>query len=1264
VSTDLNPNTYELSPKIMVNFAQINLGRRHTAAVALNIRVESEKIGIVLIQEPFSTKSIPCNISGGKMFYSLKGCDKSNNLAPRAAIWIEKSLAASSNPFMLNDLSNRDMTTLQLSLKDKYGKKWSLLISSLYLPQYDDSKLIKNPTLAMQNLIDRSRDSKLSLIIGMDSNAHSSIWGCPDDNIRGEKLSEFMISNNFDLANKGSANTFVSAVGKSIIDLTWSKGAISKKIKNWNVDLNPSQSDHLCLRFKADLGSVTPRITRCKKKTDWKKYSIKIEEKLSIDSPQVSNADELDLYAESFDRLVISSYEECCKSKINKTRFHNDWFDSKLLKERRGLWDLHKKIENIRKKTNHSTSHLNLKLAFMENKLKENSKAYSNNLKKAKSNKWIKCMNEIELTKDIARIHKFFGKDKASEVSSLKKTDGSYTHDIEETVELLMSTHFPLCKKLDGDTFRVENTSVNYNDDKLDKIKGLISDGKIEWAINSLSPYKSPGGDGIFPALLQRAGSNTRNHIKALFYHSLALNHIPSPWRETFVTFIPKAGKTTYDETKAYRPISLMSFMLKSLEKIIDSKIREENLIAQPISPAQHAYQKGKGCESALHALTYEIEKSLDQGDYAVAIFIDIEGAFDNTAFYNIAEALRSRNIEDWTINWIESMLKSRKIKATMQGSEYKYNPTRGCPQGGCLSPLLWCLVMDPLIKRLQEEGFIVIGYADDLTIIIKGKFITTVCDRANVATEIIERWCDETGLSVNPSKSSVMCFTNKRKVILKDVKLFNSNIAWTNETKSLGVIIDNKLNWGAHIKHAINKGIKALWALKPMISLKWGLKPKHCLWVYKQIVLAKVIYCCLVWWHAALDHAGKLNSLQRMALRMITGATSTTPTAVLEALLDVLPLVETIKLQAINACHRLSNKNLWKLSNLRRKNHGSILKFRNKYLDENHDDIPPATNNNKRFRIVENKIAPDKHLMYSPNQKTNWFVDGSSNKTSSAIGIYNHDTKTSIKIRLSDNCSAAQAEIIAISECARICSERELNNHEIHIYTDCLNSLKTLEKYLIFKKSVLTCCQRLNKLGVNNIVSIVWCPKKTCNLGLMMADKLAKEGIRDPIIIKCGNNNDTTTLKSEVSIHKETREKWKDKVTKMKSSLAHLYPIAYSRELTNEIIKFDRANTRTLFIILTGHGLVAQFLKIFKKINNDICRLCHSQKETIAHLVLDCSHTKPFKHILELAQRDIDTQEQGLIQYKAHSLIKFAKASGIAHLINTGNIAAPMIKT
>ena len=99
------------------------------------------------------------------------------------------------------------------------------------------------------------------------------------------------------------------------------------------------------------------------------------------------------------------------------------------------------------------------------------------------------------------------------------------------------------------------------------------------------------------------------------------------------VIFIPKPSRDYYDLAKSFRPISLTSFLLKTMERIIDQHIRTGPLKRFPLHETQHAYQKSKSCETALHDLVSRIEVALDCKIFAFGTFLDVEGVFDNASF-------------------------------------------------------------------------------------------------------------------------------------------------------------------------------------------------------------------------------------------------------------------------------------------------------------------------------------------------------------------------------------------------------------------------------------------------------------------------------------------------------------------------------------------------------------------------------------------------------------------------------------------------------
>ena len=74
------------------------------------------------------------------------------------------------------------------------------------------------------------------------------------------------------------------------------------------------------------------------------------------------------------------------------------------------------------------------------------------------------------------------------------------------------------------------------------------------------------------------------------------------------MVFIPKPGKSL-TQVKSLRPISLMSFILKILEKLIDRHIRGGVLVEKPFHQYQYAYRAGMSMETAIFQVVQRLEK-------------------------------------------------------------------------------------------------------------------------------------------------------------------------------------------------------------------------------------------------------------------------------------------------------------------------------------------------------------------------------------------------------------------------------------------------------------------------------------------------------------------------------------------------------------------------------------------------------------------------------------------------------------------------------
>jgi len=189
--------------------------------------------------------------------------------------------------------------------------------------------------------------------------------------------------------------------------------------------------------------------------------------------------------------------------------------------------------------------------------------------------------------------------------------------------------------------------------------------------------------DGIFPALLQEGREILIPYLVRIFGACLTNGYVPALWRQAKVVFIPKPGMSSYCGPRDFRPISLTSFLLKTMERLVDRFLRDEILVLQPLHPNQHAYQAGKSVETALHQLVVWVKKALDQQEIALGVFLDIEGAFDNTSYDSMCSALTRHKVDQTIVRWIRATPEGRLATAAFGGVSRSVAVSRGCPQGG-----------------------------------------------------------------------------------------------------------------------------------------------------------------------------------------------------------------------------------------------------------------------------------------------------------------------------------------------------------------------------------------------------------------------------------------------------------------------------------------------------------------------------------------------------------------------------------------------------
>ncbi|VEN55699.1 unnamed protein product [Callosobruchus maculatus] len=319
--------------------------------------------------------------------------------------------------------------------------------------------------------------------------------------------------------------------------------------------------------------------------------------------------------------------------------------------------------------------------------------------------------------------------------------------------------------------------------------------------------------------------------------------------------------------------------------------------------------------------------------------------------------ASRRIGLEDAICRWIDCMLKGRLVYTTIMEETMMARVTRGFPQGGVISPLLWNLVVDELISLLDNDGHRTLGYADDLVILERGKFNSTVRDKMQRALNAVTSWTLKEGLNVSPSKTSIIAFTRRKKVEgLGPLQLLGNQIQLSGEVTYLGVVLDSKVTLNPQLKRVKKRAEMAL-------------------------VLSRRS-------HSAMKSA---------------------PTVVLETILDLPPLQIVILGEARMGYSRIQILPRGIYKDL---GHNKIAEYvGHTVMNARKDHITPKYIFNKKFET----IIRDRDFFEVNNlhREIVWYTDGTKTEQGTGAGIFGRRTRQSIP--LGKYASIFQSEVYAI---------------------------------------------------------------------------------------------------------------------------------------------------------------------------------------------------------------------------------------------------------
>jgi len=1156
--------------------------------------------------------------------YSLERKDQTGDRAHGGvAIFINNSTPYTS----VNLQTNLQAVAVQLKLHKL------ITVCSIYLPPKDPLDAVE-----LEQLL--SQLPKPFILLG-DFNCHNTLWGCDHTTPKGRALERTIFNNNLVILNDLVPTHFHVQNGSfSAIDLALSTPCLKSEL-NWTVDEDLHGSDHFPIHITTVERNLRTPQTSTKwnlNKADWQQFTSLLDGDALITYSNTS----LNEQVEQFTTTLISA----ANKSIPKTRTTNchpsvPWWN-KTCED--SIRDRKRQLRHFR--NNPTVENL---IAF-----KKARAAARQNIRLSKQESWQSYASSINSHTPVKqvwqKIKTLNGKRASCKIPALVTDDDETVYTLPEIANTLAKSFASNSSSQNyTSTFtkhksQAEKTKPNFNSDNTESYNKPFTIAELDSAI-SKGKSTSPGPDGIHNDMLKHLNSNGREKLLELYNNIWASDDFPDSWREAFIIPIPKPRK---DHTRStnHRPISLTSCLCKLMERMICSRLRwflEKNGL---LANCQSGARQERSTTDHLVALDTKIREALVQNHHAVAVFFDLEKAYDTTWRHGILQKLQEYGLKGHLPKFVQNFLEHRTFKVKV-GNTYsdEYTQENGIQQGSLISVLCFLAAIDDVVKCVPDRMLSTL-YMDDFTILCTGPSMPSIERQLQLTLNKLSQFEKTTGFKFSTSKTVCMHFCRKRKAHDDpQLTLGNTVIPVVETNPYLGLIFDSRLTWIPHIKQLKDKCLRAMDTLRSISHTSWGADRSILLQLYRALIRSKLDYGCEVYSGAHHSALKMLDPIHNLGLRLSTGAFITSPSVSLHAETHELPLQlrrqQICAQYAIRLLHNTKHPTYPILFNYNLQqsfdNKPSIvsplgIRIRN-FITQNNIQFPPVYQktyvetpfwDNHHPNLVTDltmyrkETTPDHtfnaeflRLTEAYPDHNQIYTDGS--KTDAGTGCAFVSNSSSFSYKLHDYASIFTAELFAILKALQYI--KCLRPKKFLILTDSFSSVQTINQ-LDSRNPIVTLIQHeITKLKhMDKDIIIFWIPGHVGITGNEKADKLAKEAVyKRPIY-------EIPILNSDIKpfIRANTHQAWKNEWESTHNKLSAIKPSLTDWKTCN---RKNRREEVVLARLRIGHTRLTH-KHLFTRDAAPVCHDCNKEV-TVKHIIEECtkynsSRKKYFEHMLK----------------------------------------------
>jgi Reverse transcriptase (RNA-dependent DNA polymerase) len=333
-----------------------------------------------------------------------------------------------------------------------------------------------------------------------------------------------------------------------------------------------------------------------------------------------------------------------------------------------------------------------------------------------------------------------------------------------------------------------------------------ITESDLRLVFKSVN-LKSCELDPLPPFIINDMFDDFAPFLLYMFNRSLSEGCIPSSQKRALV--FPSLKKPNLDTNLClnYRPISNLSFLSKTLERLVSLQLLPY-LEKSGLLPAnQSGFRTNHSTETALLSLLSEIYSAVDRSELTLLALYDVSSAFDMVDHEILLQRLEtSFGLKGTPLTWFRSYLSDRTQMIITGDSRTLWTRVKfGVPQGSVLGPLLFILFtadISSLFPSCDAAGHL---FADDVQAFVHGPPSDQLFTVAKIQSlsDRLHSWMTSNRLSLNASKTQLIWFGTQPQLQKLDFSILSEHfplLSFSSSVRDLGVVLDTTLTFKDHI--------------------------------------------------------------------------------------------------------------------------------------------------------------------------------------------------------------------------------------------------------------------------------------------------------------------------------------------------------------------------------------------------------------------------------------------------------------------------------